>query len=244
MKRLCSWWGEIVSWWMGQKVEWYAGYGTTIYIGIIIMVMAARLDELFNLKLNEIGDFLAGAFGPVAFLWLILGYLQQGRELKLSSEALHLQVAEFRNSVEQQTHLVTVGREQIAAQTDALDHERRRYEKSMEANFIFSTSSKLFTNDTHIHTYDIINLGADAFDISASVALPDKVSSFNMAVMKRDQSAKLRFEYKDVADDHLSSMDCSYRTQDGRAIGFKMDCMVSAKTGKLSITRPIKAEDL
>lgn len=58
---------------------------------------------------NELGDFLAGAFAPLAFLFLILGYKQnsesirlQNEELKASTEALRLQVAEMRESVEQQ----------------------------------------------------------------------------------------------------------------------------------------------
>ena len=37
---------------------------------------------------NSVGDFLAGVFSPVAFLWLILGYHQQGEELKLNTKAL------------------------------------------------------------------------------------------------------------------------------------------------------------
>ena len=32
-------------------------------------------------KLNEMGGFLAGAFTPLAFLWLVLGYLMQHMEL-------------------------------------------------------------------------------------------------------------------------------------------------------------------
>ena len=34
-------------------------------------------------KPNELGDFLAGTFAPVAFLWLVLGFFQQGAELRL-----------------------------------------------------------------------------------------------------------------------------------------------------------------
>ena len=37
--------------------------------------------------LNEKGDFLAGAFGPVAFLWLVIGYFMQSFELKMQREA-------------------------------------------------------------------------------------------------------------------------------------------------------------
>lgn len=80
------------------QVGWYA---TALYLGGLICVMAARHEDLFKLDLNELGDFLAGAFGPLAFAWLVLGFIQQGRELKLSSEALQIQAEELKNSVSQ-----------------------------------------------------------------------------------------------------------------------------------------------
>lgn len=40
---------------------------------------------------NELGDFLAGVFAPVAFVWLILGYIQQGKQLEQNSTAINQQ---------------------------------------------------------------------------------------------------------------------------------------------------------
>lgn len=60
------------------------------------------------LELNEKGDALAGIFAPLAFLWLVFGYLQQGQELKQNTKALKLQAEELKNSVEQQKQLVEV----------------------------------------------------------------------------------------------------------------------------------------
>jgi len=68
--------------------------------------MGAKFEDLIALKLNEIGDLAAGVFGPLAFLWLILGYLQQGKELKASTDALKLQAKELNNSVAQQEMMV------------------------------------------------------------------------------------------------------------------------------------------
>ncbi|WP_227609490.1 hypothetical protein [Acinetobacter sp. CS-2] len=67
-----------------------------------------NLDEFNSLKLNEKGDFLAGVFSPLAFLWLVYGYLQQGRELKQNTESLRLQAIELRNSVEEQKKLIKI----------------------------------------------------------------------------------------------------------------------------------------
>lgn len=59
-------------------------------------------EELRKLQLNEKGDFLAGIFSPLAFLWLVFGYLQQGKELKQNTEALRLQAEELSNLVKEQ----------------------------------------------------------------------------------------------------------------------------------------------
>ena len=67
-----------------------------------------NLDEFNSLKLNEKGDFLAGVFSPLAFLWLVYGYLQQGRELKQNTESLRIQAIELRNSVEEQKKLIKI----------------------------------------------------------------------------------------------------------------------------------------
>ena len=70
--------------------------------------------------LNELGDFLAGIFAPVAFFWLILGYVQQGKQLDQNTKALEqqeralqLQIDEMRESVKQQGKLAELRSEQI-----------------------------------------------------------------------------------------------------------------------------------
>ena len=88
------------------------------YVAIVatIILLGITIDDL---TLNEFGDFLAGAFAPLAFGWLVLGFFQQGDELRNSTNALRLQADELRASVEQQRKLVQITREQ-------LDYERER----------------------------------------------------------------------------------------------------------------------
>ena len=38
---------------------------------------------------------------PLAFLWLVLGFFQQSREIRLSGKALQLQAAEMKRSVDE-----------------------------------------------------------------------------------------------------------------------------------------------
>jgi hypothetical protein len=65
-----------------------------------------------------VGDFLAGAFGPIAIVWLVLGFIQQGEELKLNTAALKLQADELRQSVAQQRRLVELNNEEQAARRE------------------------------------------------------------------------------------------------------------------------------
>jgi hypothetical protein len=51
------------------------------------------------MELNEVGDFLAGSFSPLAFFWLAYGYWMQNKELSLNRKILHQQIIEFKKSV-------------------------------------------------------------------------------------------------------------------------------------------------
>ncbi|WP_182374891.1 hypothetical protein [Pseudomonas putida] len=84
----------------------------------MVVVILWKFSEFTDLKLNELGDLMAGVFSPVAFGWLVWGYIQQGKELKLSSEALRMQADELRSSVEQQTAMAE------AQKTSLENHER------------------------------------------------------------------------------------------------------------------------
>lgn len=84
-------------------------------IGVVLTVAYAlfswwlvgdRIQLLRTMNLNEVGDFLAGAFGPLAILWLVLGFFQQGIELRQGTDALRMQAKELNNSVAQQCEMV------------------------------------------------------------------------------------------------------------------------------------------
>ena len=49
----------------------------------------------------SVGGFLEGAFAPLAFLWLVIGYFLQQKELANSTRAIHLQYREMRRTAEQ-----------------------------------------------------------------------------------------------------------------------------------------------
>ena len=80
-----------------------------LYIaGILFFRVNDAWDLLRAGNLNELGDFLAGFFTPLAFGWLVYGYLLQSKELRLQREELAL----TRDQLGKQTELL---QEQVTA---------------------------------------------------------------------------------------------------------------------------------
>ena len=78
---------------------------TALYLAGLVVYLTLQGQNPADLRLNELGDFLGGVSSPLAFLWLVLGFFQQGREIRLSNQALHLQAAEMKRSVDEHRRL-------------------------------------------------------------------------------------------------------------------------------------------
>jgi hypothetical protein len=74
---------------------------------------------------NAWGDWAAGLAAPVALGWLVLGYLQQGDELRESTKALNDQARALRRSVRQQQRqaLLTEKAQALALRTQIVSHQ-------------------------------------------------------------------------------------------------------------------------
>ncbi|WGM26204.1 hypothetical protein [Acinetobacter pittii] len=121
-----------------------------IYTAIFNLVFA---DPRKPMPLNEIGDFLSGVFAPLAFLFLYLGYKQQGHELQQNTKALNLQAAELKNSVEQQKELVDATREEIDLTKDEIIHQRNKQHIQSQPFFHFKNSIlNYYSEDSHALT--------------------------------------------------------------------------------------------
>ncbi len=105
---------------------------------IVILVVWAKWPAI-GLPPNEWGDLAAGFAAPLAFFWLVLGFLQQGKELRLSSEALMLQVAELRNTVRHQADLAKATQQQVEMDRKRWNHAQ--YDKRLR---IYEEFRKLF----------------------------------------------------------------------------------------------------
>ena len=94
---------------------------------VCLLALEIKKEDFYSrdMSLNELGDYLAGAFSPLAFLWLIYGYFMQNIELKA-------QIIEFRKNV-------ALTQEQIS-QTERLEEDRvASYKRSCQPRFIFRT---------------------------------------------------------------------------------------------------------
>ncbi len=78
---------------------------SAIYIAGLVTYLLVQGQNPADLRLNELGDFLGGVSSPLAFLWLVLGFFQQSREIRLSGKALNLQAREMQRSVDEHRRL-------------------------------------------------------------------------------------------------------------------------------------------
>ena len=82
---------------------------SALYLVGLVIYLVVQEQNPSDLRLNELGDFLAGVASPLAFLWLVLGFFQQSREIRLSGKALHLQAQEMKRSVDEHRRLASPG---------------------------------------------------------------------------------------------------------------------------------------
>lgn len=139
----------------GRSLRFVGVAITLVWLGLIVIYLTMNWSKFIDLAPNAVGDFLAGAFAPLAFFWLVLGFFQQGAELRNSGKALWLQGRELQNSVEQQKQLVNVSRDQLkieldrlAAESDRLVAEGTRRKKAMEPKLDLSLRWSASRNDS------------------------------------------------------------------------------------------------
>ncbi|MET3052123.1 hypothetical protein ABXV19_09890 [Pseudomonas alkylphenolica] len=126
---------------------------TAIYVCGFFLIAAFRWNELIDLPLNALGDFLAGAFGPLALAWLVFGYFQQGDELRQGTEALRLQATELNNSVKQQSELAK-------AANSSLAHHEELLEPLLQVNHMRTDVFTLDEKIAHSDSFAVKNSGS------------------------------------------------------------------------------------
>lgn len=88
---------------------------TVVWCAAAVAVYAVLVEP--DDGLSEIGGYISGAVAPIAFLWFILGYYQQGQELRDNTEALSRQQVELEKQATALIQQATALREQNDALT-------------------------------------------------------------------------------------------------------------------------------
>lgn len=89
-----------------KNVDWRIWLGI-IVTGVWLLVLSLYISNAvgwFNIgkvPIDTLGSFLEGSFAPLAFLWFVLAYYSQQKELAQNTEALKMQSLEMQRSVEQ-----------------------------------------------------------------------------------------------------------------------------------------------
>jgi hypothetical protein len=86
--------------------DWRVLFGLTLtFIYLILMSLYIQTQvgwaEFVRLSVENMGSFLEGAFAPLAFLWLVIGYFLQKKELSQNTDAMKMQFVEIQKSAEQ-----------------------------------------------------------------------------------------------------------------------------------------------
>ena len=142
---------------------------TFLWLLFLALLVCLRWQDAAALRLNEWGDFFAGFFSPVAFLWLVLGFLQQGKELQLSTSALELQAQELQHSVEQQRQLVEVTRLQVDTELTALKEEQLSRREAAQPKFVMGGVGGQFSENNATYHTDLKNVGNTATDLEVTL---------------------------------------------------------------------------
>jgi len=180
--------------------------GTIIYSGSLYWLSNDRLGQLNTMTLNELGDFLAGIFGPLAIFWLILGFFQQGKELQQSTMALKLQAKELNNSVHQQSELVEVSRQQMETERESLKIERQRQLDLAKPNFVFFGIGGKHRG-TGISNFKTIikNTGGTVTQLSLATDGNIKIEPENIPALESNREYSISWNYtKGESDDKVN----------------------------------------
>lgn len=167
----------------------YVSVGWTV---ISIVALWAFADWSKPLPPNEWGDLAAGLAAPLAFFWLVLGFLQQGKELRLSSRALMLQVEELKNTVRHQADLVEVTRQQVTVQLRQDEEQRRTRRLSIQPRFVMMTLVRTSDVAGNRYTVKLTNLGGTITRVRIEFADGPEFS-FHMLTSDESQQFKVTF---------------------------------------------------
>lgn len=85
--------------------DWHLWMGASLTVGWLLLGLLyvfwfLGFGRFVGQDADKIGGFLEGAFAPLAFLWLVIGFFLQQRELRANNQAIRQQYNELRRTAE------------------------------------------------------------------------------------------------------------------------------------------------
>ncbi|MEL7024146.1 MAG: hypothetical protein AAGL69_10400 [Pseudomonadota bacterium] len=162
--------------------------GSAVWAVLFAAYALLNFSEIVSLEPNDLGDFLAGFFSPLALLWIVIGYFQQ-------SHALQMQIAELNEQVESSNRL-------------AKSAERQQQFASAEVQPRLQLRGQPTTKDDSI-LVKLVNDGEAALDLHlrSAIGMTSKLGDskrdlnagdlFEITVELGDEDATGELVYKD-----------------------------------------------
>jgi hypothetical protein len=131
---------------------WIGAAATTAWLLLALYVAFFAQTRIWEFKSDEIGTFLSGWLAPVGFLWLVLGFIQQGFELRQNAAALRLQASELKQSVEQLS---------IQARTMSESEKNQRLDVALHLYEVALNRLAVLSAGLLYHLSDVYRVGDD-----------------------------------------------------------------------------------
>lgn len=102
---------------------------TAVYLlGLLTFLYSLGIYPEDGLSWNEIGDFFAGAFAPLAFVWLVVAVILQRAELEAQRKTLEQQMEELKLNREE----LILNREMLKEQAEELRLQSSALKRQVE----------------------------------------------------------------------------------------------------------------
>lgn len=199
---------------LGSRLSIVGAAITAAYVVSIAIYMTCMWHEVMLIKPSDAANALSGVFAPIAFLWLVLGFLQQGIELRHSAQALYLQQEELRNSVEQQQALVEVTREQVQMERLAKIQAEMEAERISRPILILSQDGSSISMGTKKFHFDLKNLGPTCTNIN--VTIKPKMQEFSHPSLVTHEELHFTIIYDDSEEISSNEVTINYITSAGK----------------------------
>ena len=209
---------------------------TVLWLGFMAYMLGTHSRPT---TLEAWGEFFAGFLSPVAFLWLVLGYLQQGQELRNSSAALRLQADELRQSVEQQSQLVAVSRAQLDHELQGVQEERARRLDAARPKFVVSSGGLSSGPDGFTVNLLLFNVGNTATNLLLELSPPVvNFSRQGIDMIERNKSSQISIG---CPSGFSTSVTLAYTDADGELGKVQFDLELG-NSGQLRIGKVVRVE--